>query len=342
MRAVIIALALNGANALSSSGSEFLLRERFAAWKLEHGKSYESEDEHNKRLINFEQSIERIAELNEKLAADGEEMVHGITRFADLSQEEFKSFLGVVPSMHAETLPVLEAHVNVSAVSGSFNWNDQGVLTPVKDQAQCGSCWAFSAVSTIESAWIRAGNDMTIFSEQQVVSCDSTDNGCSGGLPTNAFEYVKSAGGLATEDSYPYTSGTGDSGTCQSFTTAGGTVSSYGYAVPQCTKLFGTCDEDSDALASALQSNGPISVALDASEWSSYAGGVMTSSSCSSSSRKMDHAVQLVGYNADADTPYWIVRNSWSASWGEEGFIYLKMGDNTCGIANLAAQVTAV
>mmetsp|Transcript_84331 Transcript_84331/g.239634 ORF Transcript_84331/g.239634 Transcript_84331/m.239634 type:complete len:271 (-) Transcript_84331:120-932(-) len=270
-------------------------------------------------------------------------MVHGITRFADMSKEEFKSFLGVVPSMGpSDDIPVLEASMNVSALSGSFNWNDQGVLTPVKDQAQCGSCWAFSAVETIESAWIRAGNDMTVFSEQQVVACDTADNGCGGGLPTNAFDYVKSAGGLATEASYPYTSGTGDAGTCQSFTTAGGTVSTYGYAVPQCSKVFGTCDEDSDALASALQSNGPVSVALDASEWSSYAGGVMTSSSCSSSSRKMDHAVQLVGYNADAETPYWIVRNSWSSSWGEDGFIYLKMGDNTCGLANLAAQVTAV
>jgi len=318
------------------------LRERFENWKAEHGKSYESEEEHMKRLLNFEATVERVAELNEKLAAEGADMVHGLTRFADQTEEEFKSFLGVAPPVHAESLPVLEASVNVSALSGSFNWADQGVLTPVKDQAQCGSCWAFSAVETIESAWIRAGNDMTVFSPQQVVSCDSTDNGCSGGLPTNAFEYVKGANGLATDESYPYTSGTGDSGTCKDFTVAGGTVSAYGYAVPQCTKIFGTCDEDSDALASALQSNGPVSVALDASEWSSYAGGVMTSSSCSSSSRKMDHAVQLVGYNADADTPYWIVRNSWSASWGEEGFIYLKMGDNTCGIANLAAQVTSV
>jgi len=342
MQKIVLALALlASASALSTTGSEFLLRERFEAWKSEHGKDYESEEEHMKRLLNFEATVEEVAQLNEKLAANGEDMVHGLTRFADMTKEEFKAFLGVTPG-NAPALPVLEAAINVSAVSGSFNWGDSGVLTPVKDQMQCGSCWAFSAVETIESAWIRAGNKMTEFSPQQVVSCDSTDNGCSGGLPTNAFEYVKGAGGLATDSAYPYTSGTGDSGTCQSFTTVGGTVGTYGYAVPQCSKLFGTCDEDSDALASALQSNGPVSVALDASSWSSYSGGVMTSSSCSSSSRKMDHAVQLVGYNADADTPYWIVRNSWSSTWGEDGFIYLKMGDNTCGVANLAAQVTSV
>ena len=84
---------------------------------------------------------------------------------------------------------------------------------------------------------------------------------------------------------------------------------------------------------------GPVAISVDASKWSDYTGGVMTSDSCSSSPRSMDHAVQLVGYNADADVPYWIVRNSWASSWGEDGFIYLKMGDNTCGTANLAAQV---
>merc|ERR1711871_99546 len=102
------------------------------------------------------------------------------------------------------------------------------------------------------------------------------------------------------------------------------------------------CSEDSYAIASALESNGPNSIAIDASAWSSYTGGVMTTSSCSSSPLRMDHAVQTVGYNADASTPYWIVRNSWGTGWGENGYIYLAMGDNTCGIANLGAQVTAV
>merc|ERR1711988_851028 len=102
------------------------------------------------------------------------------------------------------------------------------------------------------------------------------------------------------------------------------------------------CSEDSDAMATALEENGPISIAIDASEWNTYTGGIMTSASCSSNPRKMDHAVQTVGYNAEGDVPYWIVRNSWTDKWGEGGYIYLKMGENTCGIANLGAQVTAV
>ena len=217
------------------------------------------------------------------------------------------------------------------------------MTTPVKDQMQCGSCWAFSATETIESAWARAGNALTVFSPQQIVSCDKTDSGCNGGLPTNAFDYVKGAGGMCANTAYPYTSGTGNTGTCKSPLPAlvGGTVSKWAYSSTIC-QGFTACVEDSSAQAAALQANGPVSVALDASAWSSYTGGVMTSASCSSSPRKMDHAVQLVGYNADAATPYWIVRNSWAASWGEQGYIYLAMGANTCGLFNLPAQVTAV
>merc|ERR1711998_799994 len=94
-----------------------------------------------------------------------------------------------------------------------------------------------------------------------------------------------------------------------------------------------------DTLKSNLVSYGPISIACDASEWSSYSSGVFSSSSCSSSAFKLDHAIQLVGYNSDASTPYWIVRHSWDTTWGNDGYIYLAMGDNTCGLANAAAMV---
>jgi C1A family cysteine protease len=345
MKFAVAALAMiSSVAALSEDATYFLLKERYSAHLQEHGIE-RSDEEMSERLAIFEKTIEKVTEANAALAAKGKDQVHGITKFADYTEDEFKFFLGVDAHVRAPRFPVVEVpeEERVSATSGSFNWNDEGKLTAVKDQQQCGSCWAFSATETIETAWALAGNSLVELSPQQLVSCDKTDNGCNGGLPSNAFEYVKSAGGLASESDYPYTSGKGVTGTCTSPlpASAGGTVSDWGYAQSAC-QGFKACTEDTDAIASALQKYGPMSIAIDASQWSSYTGGVMDSSSCESSPRKMDHAVQLVGYNADADEPYWIVRNSWNTNWGEDGFIRLKMGENTCGIANLAALIKSV
>jgi C1A family cysteine protease len=337
--ATVIAATLASTEALSTEGSNFLLQERFESFKKEHNKVYESEEEHAKRFAIFEDNVNEIAKKN---AVNN---VHGITRFADLTQDEFKFYLGVDASMVKidPNIPVLKSDNVTVGASGSFNWSDEGKLTAVKDQAQCGSCWAFSATETIETAWAMAGNKLTEFSPQNLVSCDKVDAGCNGGLPSNAFEFVKSQGGMCTESDYPYTSQTGNTGTCKSPLPplSGGTISSWGYGQSPC-QGFSACTEDTDGLIANLKKYGPMSIAIDASQWNSYTGGVMTSASCSNSPRRMDHAVQLVGYNADATEPYWIVRNSWTTQWGESGFIKLKMGENTCGIANLAAQVTAV
>ena len=188
-----------------------------------------------------------------------------------------------------------------------------------------------------------AGNTMTTFSPQQLVSCDSLDAGCNGGLPTQAFDYVMNAGGLARDVDYPYTSGKGATGTCDAPLpeASGGTVAAWAYTQPAC-QGFRACTEDSAAMASVLHEYGGISIAIDASSWNTYRGGVMTESSCSSSPRKMDHAVQVVGYDFDAEKPYWLVRNSWTDQWGEDGLIKLEMGKNTCGIANLAAYISKI
>ena len=325
-------------SALSTEASNYLLADRFEAFKKDHGKVYETEEEHAKRLKIFEENINEVAKKN---ALNN---VHGITRFSDLTQDEFKFFLGVDHTIKPDpNAPILRADNVTVGASGSFNWNDEGKLTAVKDQAQCGSCWAFSATETIETAWAMAGNSLIELSPQDLVSCDKVDAGCNGGMPSNAFEFVKAQGGLPSDADYPYTSGQGDTGTCKSPlpAIAGGSISSWGYGQSPC-QGFSACTEDTDGLIANLKQYGPMSIAIDASQWNSYTGGVMTSASCSNSPRKMDHAVQLVGYNADAAEPYWIVRNSWATRWGEDGFIRLAMGANTCGIANLAAQVTAV
>jgi len=287
--ATIAAATLASTTALSTEGSNFLLADRFETFKVEHNKVYASAEEHAERFAIFEENVNEIAQKN---AVNN---VHGITRFSDMTKDEFKFFLGVDHTMKADpTVEVVRADNVTVGSTGSFNWNDEGKLTAVKDQAQCGSCWAFSATETIETAWAMAGNSLTEFSPQDLVSCSTKDAGCNGGMPSNAFDFVKAQGGLPTDASYPYTAGAGDSGTCKSPlpALAGGTISDWGYGQTPC-QGFTACKEDTDGLIAALKQYGPMSIAIDAAAWNSYTGGVMTSASCSSSPRKMDHAGKL-------------------------------------------------
>jgi len=286
--ATIAAATLASTTALSTEGSNFLLADRFETFKVDHNKVYASDAEHASRFAIFEENVNKVAEMN---AVNN---VHGITRFSDMTKEEFKSFLGVNADLKVDpTVEVVRADNVTVGASGSFHWGDEGKLTAVKDQAQCGSCWAFSATETIETAWAMAGNSLTEFSPQDLVSCSTKDKGCNGGMPSNAFEFVKAQGGMPTDASYPYTAGSGDAGTCMSPlpALAGGTISDWGYGQEPCSGgVFKKCEEDTDLLIANLKQYGPMSIAIDASQWQSYTGGVMTSASCDSSARKMDHA----------------------------------------------------
>jgi len=226
-----------------------------------------------------------------------------------------------------------------AAAPSSLDWSTQGATTPVKDQGYCGSCWAYSATEGIESGLFMTTGKLEQLSEQQIVSCDKTDGGCNGGdLPT-AFDYVQSAGGIATQASYPDTSSdAGQDGKCKSSTPVV-KVTGYEYAVPPCTG--GKCNnqKESDMMA-ALNTYGPLSVCVNAQNWDGYSSGIYTTK-CSGKYNALDHCVQLVGYDTTGSTSYWKVRNSWASSWGENGFIRLPMGTNACGIADEAMYVTA-
>ncbi|KAJ1451646.1 hypothetical protein M885DRAFT_419408, partial [Pelagophyceae sp. CCMP2097] len=220
----------------------------------------------------------------------------------------------------------------------------EGVLTPVKNQGQCGSCWAFSATSQVESTAVLLGAPPVTLSTQQVTSCTIVQAelrdgetiteccfGCDGGDVSLAFEKLMDVQtvGLAPDALWPY---------------AQGLTPEYECVAASCTK---PCDVDLDqleadfsyigpyaTLAKAVAST-PVSVCLNAAAWDDYVGGVLTANECGGfASTDIDHCVQLVGYNAAADAPYWIVRNSWSAEWGVEGYIYLEMAPtlNTCGL----------
>jgi len=211
---------------------------------------------------------------------------------------------------------------------GSFDWRQKNGLTAVKDQGQCGSCWAFSCTESIESAYMikgGTGHSQVPLAPQQIVDCDDNDDGCNGGdLPT-CFQYVQSAGGVEPESDYPYKA---RDETCRvDKSKVQDPITGFQYVIPQ-----GSTNEQT--MASFLAANQPMSIIVDASSWSSYDSGVMTADQCGTN---LDHAVQAVGYNGLDKNGYWIVRNSWGADWGENGFIRLQFGANTC---SLTSEVT--
>lgn len=219
-----------------------------------------------------------------------------------------QTYLGaIVPEM----ILVEEDNNNDVYVGEDINWVDKGAVSGVKNQAQCGSCWAFSATGAMESLEWLASQSITLLSEQQLVDCSGSygNHGCSGGLMDNAFKYVRDKG-ITSEDEYPYTA---RQGTCKK--------DSGDFKVSGFTDIR-NCND----LASALAGR-PVSVAVDASNWSAYRSGVF--SNCRTS---LNHGVLLAG----STDQYWLVKNSWGGSWGEKGYIRLARG-NTCGICNMAS-----
>jgi C1A family cysteine protease len=244
------------------------------------------------------------------------------------------------PSNGVKKVAVISDEMRAAAPA-KLDWSAQGATTAVKDQGQCGSCWAYSATEGIEAGLFMATGQLTKLSEQQIISCDKEDGGCDGGdLPT-AFDYVQSNGGIDTQSNYPddpKSYNRGQDGKCNKQADKVVKITDYEYAVPPCEG--GACknQKESDMMA-ALNSFGPLSVCVNA-DWDSYNKGIYTKK-CSGKYNDLDHCVQLVGYDTTGSKSYWKVRNSWAADWGEDGFIRLPMGENACGIADEAMYVKA-
>jgi hypothetical protein len=314
---IVLALALFAAPASATfyTSNEQSQKYLWAEFKAEYGKTYASAEEEELRFNIFVDNLHLIDRRNADDTAS-----HGITKFSDLTPNEFKSrYTNYVPReedregrTYADIEPLPEG------TDALIDWT--GIYTtPVKDQGYCGSCWAFSATEQIESDFMRQHGEEIILSTQQINSCDTSNGGCNGGRVEKAFNYAE--GGLETEANYPYTSGkSGVTGTCKS--------NSNKYVVK--TKGYTTVSSNASgerSMASYVGSTGPLSVYVDAETWSSYTGGIM--SVCG---KTIDHCVQVVGINTSGG--YWKVRNSWGTSWGESGFIRLRYGTNTCAIAS--------
>jgi cathepsin F len=321
-------------------GLVFKGRELFEAFKTQYGKVYETPELEALRFDYFLENMKRAEELNE----ENGEPAYGVTPFMDLSSAEFRrTYLGFRPRTGQDAIdrlsyPVQQSPVDVQSVA-SFDWRPKGAVTPVKDQGQCGSCWAFSATQAVESAWFLAGHTLPILAPQQTTSCDKVDQGCNGGDTISAYKYIESVG-LETEAAYPYVSGTtGQTGKCKfNSSSVVATMTNFTYATPPC--MDSCTKQNEETLANNIASTGPASICVNAgNNWQVYTGGVIKSG-CPGAYTDLDHCVHLVGWNTNsAGVKYWIVKNSWASSWGEKGYIYLAFGKNMCGIADEATFV---
>jgi C1A family cysteine protease len=296
---------------------------KFEKFISDHGKTYQNAEEKSKRKAIFADTYKFIAAYNEM----DEDVVLGVNKFADLTDNEVKAMF----SLSATVLGCSQKTLTNTPVT-SIDWRAQGAVTSVKDQGNCGSCWAFSSTGAIEGLYKIKKGSLVDFSEQQLVDCAGgvyQNAGCDGGFMDYAFNYVRDKG-IVSASSYPYT---GVQGTCKTLTTP--------FKITGCNYVTAN---DNDQLLKALNL-GPVSVAVKASNnvFMYYTSGIITSN-CGTSSSPLDHGVLLVGAGITNGVPYWIVKNSWGTSWGQNGYVYIKrstgISNSVCGIAMEASYPT--
>jgi len=302
----------------------------FEDYVREFGKFYNAEEYHVRREL-FENRLKQIKLHNSQQHS----WKKGVNRLTDRTEEEFRRMLGFNKALGAEHVAKATPTTAFSeerSIPSSIDWRQSNIISPVKDQGQCGSCWTFATAESIESYWAMKTGMMETLSEQQIASCTPNPNdcggtgGCGGGIAEIAYQQVINMGGIASEWTYPYLSYQGDNYGCRfSKTDTPAVVQLKNYTTLPSNELT--------PVMNALATHGPLAVNVDATAWNDYDSGVF--SGCNMQSPDIDHVVQLVGYGVDSDSnlPYWLIRNSWSPSWGEGGYIrILRENKPPCGI----------
>lgn len=307
-------------------------------FKKSHGKTYLSDEHENYRFEIFAKNLDTIEKHNTEYSMGIHKYKLGVNTFADWTFAEFRALFGTpynattsVKRSSSGTFVRLPHNVKVPE---SVDWREEGAVTPVKNQGQCGSCWAFSTTGSLEGAHFRLKNESVSLSEQQLVDCSSKYNndGCNGGLMDNAFKYIKENGGLESEEDYPYK---GKQGKCKF---------NKSKVVATCSGFMDVKSGDEEALKEAVGTAGPVSIAIDVTEdkFMLYKDGVFVDETCLNGENDLNHGVLIVGYGTSKDDDkqmdFWIVKNSWGTSWGEDGYIRMARNkDNMCGVATAAS-----
>ena len=322
----MLRLVLLATTFFAVSNAQTLLNEneiwsRFTNFQEKFAKKYENVQELETRFSVFRENFRNIITHN---ADRNQSFTMGVNQFTDLTPEEFK----------AQMIRGLKAPVgsfgcgsfsnSASGAPSSIDWRTKGAVTTVKDQGQCGSCWTFSSTGAMEGAWAIAKGQLIDLAEQELVDCAGLkygSMGCNGGQMEGAFKFIIENGQCAAS-SYPYTA---KDGTCHSCS-----------AVAHATSCSDVKPNDQLSLKAAVAKQ-PVAVAIEADTkyFQSYSGGVLTSASCGTS---LDHGVLAVGYGEENGQKYWLVKNSWGTSWGEQGYVKIGRSESTndagiCGIA---------
>jgi len=299
----------------------------FRSWMNKYEKSY-SDSEYSVRFQTFKQNIMKIEKFN-KMSHSAR---FAVNKYADLTAAEFKQYMLGTKAVRNPSWPTLPnlSDEQLKAVPTSWDWRTKNVVTDVKNQGMCGSCWSFSTTGNVEGQVALHGGKLVGLSEQQLVDCDhecmtyegedSCDAGCEGGLMPNAFKYIISNNGIGTETDYPYAGI--DEACVKNYTTVGGIVN------------WTMIPSNETQMQGYVYSLGPLSIAVDAELWQFYFGGVFDFPWCG---QTLDHGVLIVGFGTqkdfmDEDVDYWLIKNSWGADWGEDGYIKVERNENECGV----------
>lgn len=307
---------------LTLVGAE-IVWEKFENFRERFHKKYESLEQLIERFEVFKDNFKFIEEHNRGF----NNFTLSINQFADLTNEEFKSRNnGLLKVGGYGCQSFGETSSNLPE---SVDWRKNGAVTTVKDQGQCGSCWTFSSTGAIEGAWAIAKGKLLDLSEQELVDCAQGiqygSHGCNGGQMDGAFKYVINNGQCSDKD-YPYVSGvTKEDGTCQTCE-----------SVVSIETCYDVESNNQQVLKQAVFQQ-PVAIAIEADTryFQSYSSGVLDSTQCGT---KLDHGVLIVGYGEENGMKYWLVKNSWGTTWGDDGYVKIERSDSTndpgiCGIA---------
>ncbi|CAF1429359.1 unnamed protein product [Adineta ricciae] len=292
---------------------------------------------HANRQTIWEKNVAKIRKHNLEHDLGLHTYTMKMNRFGDLTHEEFKKSMNGFKINANVDNNKYDRHMFLApsnlVIPDEVDWRKEGYVTGVKDQGQCGSCWAFSATGSLEGQHFAQTKQLVSLSEQQLVDCSTKfgNEGCGGGLMNNAFEYIKQNNGIDTEKSYPYQA---YDGKCR-FKPDDIGATDVGFAFIK--------EKNETDLTLAIATVGPIAVAIDASHdsFQFYGGGIYNEPACSSSPDALDHGVLAVGYGNDGGkhpTDFYIVKNSWGTGWGDHGYLKMMRNyGNQCGIATMAS-----